>query len=170
MKAAVTPIPRLVEDYLADARARGPSPSCLSQLYGSPLRSVLIPWCSKHCIESGEGLDRRALNSLSTHLLDVGGKRGPLSRHSVHTYMRAVNRLLTWAEAEGQGGGAKAQLPKLPKKLVDVLGPDEIERMEDAAKTERDNLIVPLIPHTGLRAGEPIGLRVSARCERDRQH
>ncbi len=170
MKAAVTPIPRLVEDYLADARARGLSPSTLSQSYGYPLRNVLIPWCSEHGIESVEGLDRRALNSLSTHLLDVGGKRGPLSRHSVHTYMRAVNRLLTWAEGEGEGGGAKAQLPKLPKKLVDVLGRDEIERMEDAAKTERDKLIVRLMADTGLRVGELVGLRVSDLLERDRNH
>src|SRR5260370_41816044 len=109
MKAVVTPIPRLVEDYLADARARGLSPSTLSQSYGYPLRSVLIPWCSKHGIESVEGLDRRALNSLSAHLLELGGKRDPLSRHSVHTYMRTVNRLLTWADTEAQRGRANAQ-------------------------------------------------------------
>jgi integrase/recombinase XerD len=84
--------------------------------------------------------------------------------------MRAINRLLTWAEGEGEGGGAKAQLPKLPKQLVDVLGRDEIERMEDAARTERDKLIVRLMADTGLRVGELVGLRVSDLLERDRNH
>ena len=169
-KTAAPAIPRLVEDYLADARARGLSPSTLTQSYGYPLRNVLAPWCEANAITSLPELDNRALNRLSIELLDTGGKRGPLSKHSVHTYMRAINRFLAWAEAEGEGGGAKAQLPKLPKQLVDVLARDELERMEDAAKTERDKLIVRVLADTGIRVGELVNLRISDLLERDRNH
>lgn len=167
---AANPIQTLVDDYLADARARGLSPATLTQSYGYPLRNVLVPWCAANEITDLEQLDTRTLNRLSATLLDQGGKRGQLSKHSVHTYMRAINRFLSWAEAEGEGAGAKAQLPKLPKKLVDVLSRDEIERMEDAAKAERDKLIVRLLADTGIRVGELVSLRTSDLIERDRNH
>ena len=169
-RPAALAISRLVEDYLADARARGLSPATLSQSYGYPLRSVLVPWCEANGIASLPELDGRALNRLSTELLDTGGKRGQLSKHSVHTYMRAVNRFLTWAETEGEAGAAKAQLPKLPRQLVDVLDRDELERMEDAAKTERDKLILRLLADTGIRVGELVNLRTADLMERDRNH
>jgi site-specific recombinase XerD len=84
--------------------------------------------------------------------------------------MRAINRFLTWAKEEGEEVEAHAQLPKLPKKLIDVLSRDEILSMEDAAKTERDKLIIRLLGDTGIRVGELIGLRTSDLVQRDRNH
>src|SRR5262249_56351014 len=54
-------------------------------------------------------------------LMDVGGPRGPLSRHSVHAYIRAVNHFLAWAQREGEPVQAKAQRPPLPKAVLEVL-------------------------------------------------
>ncbi|MGH7775905.1 MAG: tyrosine-type recombinase/integrase [Candidatus Dormibacterales bacterium] len=46
----------------------------------------------------------------------------------------------------------------------------EIELLEDTAQTERDKLIVRVLADTGLRASEPLGLRVPDLIQRDRQH
>lgn len=164
------PISVLVEDYLAAARARGLSPATLNNSYGYPLRQIFLPWCQRQGISSLAEMSDRTLDRLSSELLDGGGKRGELSRHSVHTYMRAINRFLRWAREEGEDVNARAQLPKLPKQLVDVLSRDEIQRMEDAAKTERDKLIIRTLADTGIRVGELAGLRLADLVERDRNH
>jgi integrase len=97
---------------------------------------------------------------LATGLLERTGPGGqPLSKHSVHAYMRAVNGFLRWSAAEGEEVKARAQLPKLPRRLIDILSREEIARMEDAAKAERDKLVVRLLADTGIRVGELVALR-----------
>ena len=86
----------LVEDYLADARARGLSPKTLRDAYGYPLRQVLLPWCQGLGISEARQIDTRVLNRLTSHLLETGGKRGPLSRHIIDTYVRNINLFLAW--------------------------------------------------------------------------
>jgi integrase len=48
---------------------------------------------------------------------------------------------LRWCEREGEGPKVAAQLPKVPKKLIEILTRGEIRQLEDAAKTERDKLM-----------------------------
>jgi site-specific recombinase XerD len=62
--------------------------------------------------------------------------------------------MLAWAREEGEVGSVKAQLPRLAKTLIHVLSRDEIDRLEDAAKSERDKLIVRTLADTGIRVGE----------------
>jgi len=156
---STTPLPRLVEDYLADCRARNLSPNTVKLSYGYPLRSILLPFCEAQGIETAAGLEGRSLNRLSSQLLDQGGARGKLTPHTVHAYMRAVNQFLAWARREGEiDGEARGRLPQLPKKLVEVLTVDEIKAMEDLAATERDKLIVRVLADTGIRVGELVGL------------
>jgi integrase len=78
----------------------------------------------------------------------------------VHSPLRSINGFLRWCEREGEGSKAKARMPKLPKKLVAMLSRDEIRRLEDAAQTERDKLVVRTLADTGLRLGELLGLRI----------
>jgi integrase/recombinase XerD len=165
-----TALERLVDDYLAHCRARGLSPSTVNQAYRYPLRGILLPFCATEAIIEVGGLSSRILDRLSAHLLEAGGSGGPLARHSVHSYTRAINHFLSWARAEGEKVPAKAQLPKLPKKLVDVLNRDEIQALEDAARTERDKLIVRLLADSGLRVGELLGLRTSDLVEQGRNY
>lgn len=63
----------------------------------------------------------------------------------------------------------RAQAPKLPRRLLDVLSREEVARLEDAAKTERDKLIVRVLADAGLRVTELTGLRVTDLIERDRK-
>jgi integrase len=85
-----------------------------------------------------------------------------MSKHTVHSYMRANNHFLGWAGREGVQVTAKAQLPRLPKQLVGVLCREEIAAMEDAAQTERDRIIVRTLADTGIRVGELVAWRSAA--------
>ncbi len=104
---ARTALDRLVDEYLAACRARGLSIRTVREAYGYSLREVF--------------LTSRVLDRLTTHLLDRGGRRGPLSKFTVATYVRAVNVFLGWARREGEVDDVKAQMPKLPRRLLDVL-------------------------------------------------
>ena len=159
---APSALERLVEDYLAACRARGLSPATVNNSYGYPLKRILLPFCGRRGIEEVAGLDNRQLNALSGELLEQGGARSQqLSKHSLHAYMRAINHFLSWARREGEEIRGRAELPKLPRRLVETLTRDELRAMEEAARTERDGLIVRLLADTGIRVGELVGLRIA---------
>jgi integrase/recombinase XerD len=161
----------LVDDYLAHCRARGLAPNTVNQAYRYPLLGVLLPFCEREGIADVARINARVLDRLSAQLLESGGQSGqPLSPHSVHSYSRAINHFLSWAKKEGEQVDAKAQLPKLPKRLVEVLSREEIQRMEHAARTERDKLIIRLLADTGLRVGELLGLRTNDLVEQNRNY
>jgi len=155
---AMSSLERSIADYLASVKARGLSPRTVEH-YEAVLRRILLPFLMERGIESPAGIDQRALDRLSSRLLDDGGARGQLSRHSVHSYLRAVSHYLNWARADGEiTAAAKPQMPKLPHRVLNVLSRDEIRAMEDAAVTERDKLIVRILADTGLRLSELLGL------------
>ncbi|GAC1340795.1 MAG: hypothetical protein NVSMB29_10220 [Candidatus Dormibacteria bacterium] len=104
-------------------------------------------------------MTKRLFDRLSGHLLEEGGTHGPLSKHSVYSYLRPVNQLLNWAREDGTETTGKAQLPRLPRKLLNVLSREEIRAMEDAAVTERDALMLRVMADTGIRVGELVRLR-----------
>jgi len=168
--AKPTPLARLVDDYLAHCQAKNLSPNTIKNAYGYPLRGILLPFAEAQGITEVSGLDNRVLDRLSAQLLREGNVRGRLSEHSVHAYARAINHFLSWARKEGEQVGGKAQLPKLPQRLIDILSREEIESLEDAARTERDKLIVRLLADTGIRVGELVGLRTGSLLQRDRQY
>jgi hypothetical protein len=117
---------RLIEDYLADCRARGLSPKTLTDAYGYPLQQVFLPWCERNEVTEVGQLNRRMLNRLTAELLEKGGKRGRLSRYIVDTYVRNVNLFLGWCRREG-----------------------EIDQLEEVAHLERDKVILRLLADTG---------------------
>jgi integrase/recombinase XerD len=167
----LTPQDRLVDDYLASCRARGLSPKTVKYVYAYALRSVFMPFCRRQEVKQPEQVTRKLLDRFSTELLDTGGARGQLSKHSVHSYVRSVNSFLAWAAREGEvGAETKAQLPKLGRRLLEVLSRDEIQAMEDVAKAERDKLIVRVLADTGIRLGELVGLRTSDLMVQGRRH
>jgi integrase/recombinase XerD len=170
---AAPAIERDVEEYLDDCRSRGLSPKTVNHAYGYPLRHVFLPWCAREGIADPTKLTKSALNRLSVELLDQGGKKGQLSRWSVKTYLRSINGFLAYAKAEAEKVGekvdAKAQIPKTPRALVDVLSREELQSLEDKAPTERDKLIIRILADTGLRVGELCGLRVNDLIKMDRR-
>jgi integrase/recombinase XerD len=161
---------RLVEDYLAHCRAAGLSPKTIRHAYGYPLRSVFLPWCAAHEVERPEQLSSRTLDRFVSDLLDVGGKRGPLSKHTAWSYAKAAKGFVAWARSEGEKIEGQVQLPRLPKRLVETLSREEIQRLEDSAGGERDALMLRLLADTGVRVGELTQLRMGDFAESDRHH
>ncbi len=162
-EAPADPLRRLVEDYLRSCRARGLAPKTVDSAYAFPLRSVFLPWAARAGLDRLESITPRALETLAAELLDperVQG-RGPLSRYTVHGYLRAVNQCLRWGRQEGEPvpDRAAAPLPSRPKGLPQVLDRADIERLEHLASTERDRLLVRILADTGIRVGELVGLR-----------
>jgi len=140
------------------------------EAYGYPLHEVFLPFCAEEGIEEPGQVTARVLDRHTTRLLDEGGRRGALSKFTVASYVRSINAFLSWARREGEvAEGVKAQAPKLPRRLLDVLSREEIGCLEDAAKTERDKLIVRVLADAGLRVTELTGLRLSDLIERDRR-
>lgn len=156
-----TALESLVADFLADCRARGLSIRTV-QAYEHPIRREFLPWCVEQGVSDPAQLTSALVNGFATRLLDHGGRRGELARASVRSYLRSVKVFLAWAgSAEGGAAtvGAVPKLPKPEKRMIDVLSRDEIQRMENAAPTERDKLILRLLADCGLRLGELLSLR-----------
>jgi len=51
----------------------------------------------------------------------------------------------------------RAQEPKVPGRALDVLTRGEIDRLDEAASTERDKVIVRLLADTGIGACPALG-------------
>jgi integrase len=133
------------------------------------LERVFLPWCAQNGITTVEQIDQRTIDRFSSKLLGDGGDKGQLSRFTVHTYVRTVGQFLSWCRKEGEETTGKPQLPRLPRRLLDVLSRAEIAAMEDAAPYERDKLIIRVLADTGLRAGELCGLRAEDLMRSDRR-
>jgi site-specific recombinase XerD len=160
----------LVNDYLASCRARGLSRATIEHAYSFSLKEIFLPWCRTAEITDVGQLTQRVLDGFTSHLYDSGGRTGVrLSPHTSHTYIRHVKQFLAWAQREGETtSSAKPQLPRLPRRVLDVLSREEIAQLEGVAKTERDKLIVRLLADTGIRVGELCGLRVDSTVRHDR--
>jgi site-specific recombinase XerD len=166
----VSPLRQLVDDYLMACRARGLAPTTVTTSYGYPLRAIFLPWCDANDIERTDQLDARTIDAFSVALLDHGGKSGKtLSKFSVHAYARSVRGFLTWCAKEGEQVIARPSLPRLPRRVLDVLDRNEIDELEAAAPTERDRIIIRILGDCGLRNEELCGLQVSDIVRRDRE-
>lgn len=159
----------LVEDFVAAKRAAGLSPRTVTD-YAHPLRRYFVPFCATLKVTEPSEITQRVVDRFSTDLQSP--KREPvLARASVNTYLKSVQQFVRWLREEGELADAKVntQPLRVPRRLLDTLTRAEIQAMEDAARTERDKLIIRVLADTGLRLGELRGLTVESIVERDRQ-
>ena len=166
-----TALQQLVDDYLAHLRARGLSPRTLQQA-SDLLERQWLPWCREQGIDSPDGLNQRLLERWSAFLLEehrtASGE--PLARASVRTYLRVLAAFIRWAGSEGAVTTAvKVSLPRDERRLLDTLSREEIERLEDAAVSERDRLVIRVLADTGMRLGELLALRDEDLLEQGRE-
>lgn len=157
-----SPLASLVEDYLDSCRARGLTLGTIDKNYGYALRDVLLPWCEANDVTEVGQLDQRHLDRFTGSLLRGGKDRRQLSPATVHSYIRPARQFINWAVREGETKtAARPQLPRLPRKVLDVLTRAEIDSIEAEASTERDQLIIRILADTGLRVSELCALRPS---------
>ncbi|MGH9090010.1 MAG: tyrosine-type recombinase/integrase [Acidimicrobiales bacterium] len=145
------------------------SPRTLDNSYGYALRAVFLPWCTEQGIQDVKELDGRAVDRFTTSLLQRRRDGHPISKHTVHSYVRPVRQMLTWAARVGEEVRAKPQLPRVTKPIRDVLSRDEIDAMEKTVASERDKLIVRILGDCGLRLWELTQLAPSAIVRSGRQ-
>jgi integrase len=159
MPPPTTGFQRLIGHYLQEKRAGGASPKTI-RIYRDALEGVLVPFPAQHGVTELSQVTSRLLNDLNVGLLEGSASRTgrPLSKATVHSYVRAINTFLAWAKEQGETADAKAQLPSMRRRVLDTLSRDDITRMEDGAATERDKLIVRVLADTGVRLGELLGL------------
>src|SRR5215471_11956788 len=119
---------RLIDDYLQEKRADGVSPRTVGH-YKQVLEEVLVPFCEEADVRAPSALTNRHLNDLGAGHLDGTKSRSgrPISKATVHSYMRAINSFLTWARAQGEASAARGRLPSMRKRVLDTLTRDEIQ-------------------------------------------
>ena len=151
-----SPLARLAEDYLTNCEARGLSHRTVVTNYGYALHDVFLPWAEAEGIHEVGQLDGRAVDRFTSSLLRrrKGGDGAPISKHTVHSYVRPVRQMLTWAGRVGEDVRAKPQLPRCTKPLREVLSREEIDLLESVVPTERDKLIIRIFGDCGLRIHE----------------
>jgi len=159
-----TAIEILVSDYLAQQRSRGLSPRTTA-LTANVLERTFLPWCAAEHIQATEQLTQRVLDRFGADLLNRD-----LARESTRTYTRTVGTFVHWAQADG-AVEAKLRMhqPKPEKKLIETLSREEVTKLEDAAVTERDKVIIRLLADSGVRLGELLGLRSTDLIEQGRE-
>lgn len=149
----------LVSDYLAQPKLRPRT----RDHYGRVLRRLFLPYLADQGLQLGQ-VDQRVLDRWVTHLQQHGGTiKAELSAESIRSYAAAANHFLSWLKKEGElRSDARARAPRPDRRLLDVLSRQEIQRLEDAAPTERDKLIIRVLADTGIRLGELLTARVSS--------
>jgi integrase len=169
-KTGRSPLEVLVDDYLMYCRAKGLSPNTIDGSYGYPLRGIFLPWCGARGVSGLDGLNGRTVDAFSVFLMETPGRRGKtLSRASVHAYIRAVRGFLNWCQHENETVTARPSLPRLGRRVLDVLDREEIKRLIAAAPSERDRLILTTLADCALRSSELCRLDTGDIVRRDRQ-
>jgi len=163
-----TPLEVSVDEFLVSARAKRLSPRTVS-FYATTCQKVLLPFCQRHGIKEVAQLKQTDIDLLAVELQEQNGAKGPRSPFTVKAYLKGINRFLSWARKRGDAVVAKAEMPKTPKRDIDVLSRAEIQDLEDAAEVERDKLIVRVLADTAARLDEVTRLRVGDVYERDRK-
>jgi len=78
------------------------------------------------------------------------------STRAIHTII--VKKLMKFLGKQDVYEAVKT--PKVSRSLPDVLTEDEVKRMVEAAKDDRDKALIQVLYESGARLGEVIGLRV----------
>src|SRR6266536_1067153 len=112
------PLRRSLDDYAAHIGARGLSPRT-SRHYEAVLRGIFLPFLASEGVKTPQAITQKVLDRLSRQLLDDGGARGQLSRHSVNSYLTTIGHYLSWARKDGEiTSSAKPQRIKLPVRVL----------------------------------------------------
>jgi integrase/recombinase XerD len=150
-----TALSLLADDYISSCIGRGLAPRTIDKSYRYALYAVFLPWCEGEGIDDLALLDQRAIDRFSASLIAHRKEDGqPLSKYTIHAWVRPVRQLLKWAASVGEDVQARPQLPRTEKPVHETISREDIDRMELSLPTERDRLIIRLFADCGLRLEE----------------
>lgn len=139
-----------VADFLLRKKRKAPA---TYEQYRFVLERVLLPWCQQVAVSQADELTDSTMMRFTDYLQGITYR--PLAPASVQTYVRSVRIFLNWAKVPP----GDYEPVHVPHRMRDTLSRQEVDRMESAAKSERDKLIVRVLADTGIRVGELTGLR-----------
>jgi integrase/recombinase XerD len=139
-----------IADFLL--RKKRKAPATYDQ-YRFVLERVLMPWCQQVAVSQADELTDSTMMRFTDHLQGTADR--PLAPASVQTYIRSVRIFLNWCKVPP----GDYEPVRVPHRMRDTLSRVEVDRMESAAKSERDKLIVRVLADSGIRVGELTGLR-----------
>ncbi len=166
----------LVSDFIRSREATpGMSPKSVVY-YRMVLHRIFLPFVRERGLTRIEQVTRRLLVELAAWLQETVGRTGrPLSDATRNSYLTHINVFLNWIRDEVEEvaipANAKARTAGLVPTKEPPLTKEEYEARLRAAPTERDKVILQVLWHTGMRAGELCSLRTSSLINdhRDRQ-
>lgn len=161
-----TRIEVLAQDYIEDRIAAGLSLRSIDNDIRPRLERVFLPWCAENGITEPDQLDQRVVNKFSTHLQTRIGPKGPLSPHTIASYVKTANAFMAWMSKQGEKVTGRGHRPKLPERQVEILTDAEIRAMMKLA-APRDALMIQLMAESGIRVSELVALRVQDLVELD---
>ncbi|MBO0835847.1 MAG: tyrosine-type recombinase/integrase [Actinobacteria bacterium] len=156
----------LARDYIEDRIAAGLSLRSIDNDIRPRLERVFLPWCAENGVTEPDQLDQRAVNKFSTHLQMRTGPKGPLSPHTIASYVKTANAFMAWMSKQGEQVTGRGHRPKLPERQVEILTDAEIRAMMKLA-APRDALMIQLMAESGIRVSELVALRVQDLVELD---
>lgn len=162
-----------IEDFQIYCRVRRQlSPRTTKNYYGYPLRRIFLPWCSERSVTELGEVTPDVVDAFTLALEERRTRNGELLHVASRlAYLKALRHFLAWAKDHGgEVAPEHVGLPRLRRVNKDVLSEEEMRILEDAARTERDKILIRLMAETGARIGEVANLRVEDVFERDRRY
>jgi len=151
-----------IERFLEFCRAKGLQPSTINRAYGLALRNKLLPFCRREGVRTVDQLTPEALGRFTAEL-----HAAKLSKWSIASYVRSVNRYLAWTGRRGPE--EKAPRPQTKRVHRDVLTLAEMRRLEESADSVRNQLIIRVLADTGCRISELAHIEVGDVVKRGRE-
>lgn len=151
-----TPLQRAADAFLLDKQVQGCTR--LTIVWYRDYIGRLVTWLAAHDVTTPAGI---TLDLLRAYMVDVQG-RG-LAPKTVHHYAAAAKTFGAWLAAEGltpTDPAARLPRPKVPKKVLPALAPDEVKKLLDACACERDTALLLFMLDTGARCAETVAVNV----------
>lgn len=142
--------------FFLDCEARRLTDATLS-FYRAKL-TLFIRWCEAEGLESVDELTAHHIRRYLVHL-----HRRNLSSQYQHNLVRAIRAFLNYCvrdEIIEKSPFSKVQMPRLEKKVLEALSPEDIRLILKNCAYDRDRALCLFLLDAGLRASELLALNV----------
>jgi integrase/recombinase XerD len=143
--------------FFLDCEARRLTDGTLS-FYHAKL-TLFVRWCEAEGLESVQELTAHHIRRYLVHL-----QRRQLSSQYQHNLARAIRAFLNYCvrdEIIEKSPFDKVQMPRLEKKVLTALTPEEIHTVLRSCHTARDKALCLFLLDSGVRASELIALNLA---------
>jgi integrase/recombinase XerD len=172
-------LPTLIEYYATSKQVAGCSPKTLIAIRSNLGRfvrfleqrdhSLTLPELTIHEARAYVASLQGKVIKYEGHPLNHPIPDSALSPQTVWSHVRTLRAFSNWLKEEGYTKNSifeMLEMPKLPKKKIEVLSPDEIRQILQSINANtfmgaRLYAMIMLMIDTGVRAGELVGMKLS---------